>query len=110
MRIQPRPGRAPRRRLIPNAVYHVRLVATNINGTTVGAIRRSRPEGPEAARAGDRQELNVSVTSGVVFIKPPPGKSLGFSKAAFTKGHGFLPLTEAGRSRRAPRSTPGAAP
>jgi hypothetical protein len=40
------------------------------------------------------------LVSGLVFIKPPPGKSLGragdvFSNAAITKGQGFIPLTEA---------------
>ena len=96
----PVPVSASASSLLPNALYHVRLVATNINGTTVGAdqtFQTSKDPAPPAPVIA--KTLNVSVTSGVVFIKPPPGKSLGFSKDVFKKGHGFLPLTE-------PRSIP----
>jgi hypothetical protein len=45
--------------------------------------------------------VNVSVVSGKVYIKLPPGKSLGgasdniSASAALSKGQGFVPLTEA---------------
>ena len=44
--------------------------------------------------------VNVTPVSGVVFIKLPPGKSLGTAgdgveSAALAKGQGFVPLTEA---------------
>jgi hypothetical protein len=43
------------------------------------------------------KSVDVTPVSGVVFIKPPPGKSLGGAadKAALSKGQGFVPLTEA---------------
>jgi hypothetical protein len=41
--------------------------------------------------------VNATPVSGVVFIKPPPGQSLGTTgdTAALSKGTGFVPLTEA---------------
>ena len=63
----------------PNALYHVRLVATNSAGTTVGpdqtfttAASPSAPPPPVLGKA-----VNVAPVSGHVFIMPPPGKSLG---------------------------------
>ena len=43
------------------------------------------------------KSVDVTPVSGVVFIKPPPGKSLGGAAdtAALSKGQGFVPLTEA---------------
>ena len=43
------------------------------------------------------KSVDVTPVSGVVFIKPPPGKTLGGARdsAALSKGTGFVPLTEA---------------
>ena len=66
--------------LVPNALYHVRLVATNAAGTTFGpdvtftTAKRRRP-----ARRRSARRFNVSLVSGVVLVKV----------------HGvFIPLTE----------------
>jgi len=84
--------------LQPNALYHVRLVATNSAGTTVGpdqlfvtAATSSAPPPPVLGKA-----VNVAPVSGHVFILLPPGKSLGAGdQSALAKGQGFVPLTEA---------------
>ena len=84
--------------LVPNAVYNVELVATNPAGTTYGpnesftTLKDPPPPPPVLGKS-----VNVTPVSGVVFIKPPPGKSLGGAadKAALSKGQGFVPLTEA---------------
>jgi IPT/TIG domain-containing protein/FG-GAP repeat protein len=84
--------------LVPNALYHVRLVASNSAGTTVGPDQTfttpaSAPPPPPVLG----QAVNAAPVSGVVFIKPPPGKTLGGAgdTAALSKGTGFVPLTEA---------------
>ena len=56
--------------LVPNAVYHVRLVATNPDGTTDGpdvtfTTQSSSPPGPPTLG----QTFNISPVSGVVLIK-----------------------------------------
>jgi hypothetical protein len=84
--------------LVPNAVYNVELVATNPAGTTYGpneSFKTLEDPPPPAPVLG--KSVNVSPVSGTVFIKPPPGKSLGGAadKAALSKGQGFVPLTEA---------------
>ncbi len=84
--------------LVPNAVYNVELVATNPAGTTYGpnqsftTLTDPPPPPPVLGKSVD-----VTPISGVVFIKPPPGKSLGGAAdtAALSKGQGFVPLTEA---------------
>ena len=84
--------------LVPNATYHVRLVADNGAGTSFGSdqtfktARDPAPPPPKLARSFDAQPL-----SGVVFIKPPSGGSRRMHAAAekLTKGQGFFPLTEA---------------
>jgi hypothetical protein len=84
--------------LVPNATYHVRLVAANRAGTSFGSdetfrtARDPAPPPPTLARSFDAKPL-----SGVVFFKPPPGKSLDVKAhaARLTKGKGFVPLTEA---------------
>jgi len=84
--------------LVPNAVYNVELVATNPAGTTYGpnqsftTLTDPAPPPPVLGKSVD-----VTPISGVVFIKPPPGKTLGGAadKAALSKGQGFVPLTEA---------------
>jgi hypothetical protein len=86
--------------LVPNATYHVRLVATNGAGTTYGpdqtftTLKDVPPPPPVLG-----QTVNVKPVSGRVFIKPPPGKHLGKATdratTALAKGQGFIPLTEA---------------
>ena len=84
--------------LVPNALYHVRLVATNGSGTTFGpdqTFTTAKDPPPPPPVLG--KTVNASPVSGVVFIKPPPGKSLSGAgdSAALSKGQGFVPLTEA---------------
>jgi hypothetical protein len=85
--------------LQPNALYHVRLVATNSAGTTVGpdqtfmtAASATAPPPPVLGKA-----VNVAPVTGHVFILWPPGKSLGGAGdgSALAKGQAFVPLTEA---------------
>jgi hypothetical protein len=67
------------RGLVPNAIYHVRLVATNSQGTTVGpdvVFRTPKDPAPKAPKLG--KAINVSAT-GLVF---------------FQRGGVFVPLTE----------------
>jgi hypothetical protein len=87
--------------LVPNALYHARLVATNSAGTTFGPDQtfRTKKDPPPPPPVLGKTENAVPV-SGIVFIKPPPGKSLGkagdiLARAALVKGQGFLALTEA---------------
>ncbi|MGP0038731.1 MAG: hypothetical protein ACLP4R_29835 [Solirubrobacteraceae bacterium] len=84
--------------LVPNALYHFRLVATNGNGTTFGpdqTFTTGTDGAPPPPVLG--KSVDVTPVSGIVFIKPPPGKSLGGAAdtAALSKGQGFVPLTEA---------------
>jgi hypothetical protein len=86
--------------LLPNALYHVRLRATNGAGMDVGpdqtfmTLADPVPPLPTLGKTVDAVPV-----SGVVFVKPPAGKSLGpvadVSQRGFAKGHGFVPLTEA---------------
>jgi hypothetical protein len=79
--------------LIPNALYHVRLVATNDAGTTFGSAETfvtkqdPPPPPPELGRT-----FNAEPVSGIVFVKPPAGQAL--KSQALSKGAGFVPLTE----------------
>jgi hypothetical protein len=90
--------------LVPNAQYEVQLIATNSSGPA--------PEPPQQQMFATKQDPppplpvigkseNVSVVSGKVYIKPPPGKNFGGAadnvgaSAALSKGQGFVPLTEA---------------
>jgi hypothetical protein len=80
--------------LIPNALYHVRLVATNGAGTTFGSDQTfTTKQDPPPPPPELGHTFNVEPVSGVVFIKPPAGKAL--ASAALSKGVGFVPLTEA---------------
>ncbi len=63
--------------LVPSAVYHVRLVAANSAGSVTGPDQTFTTKAdplPPAPVLGKTE--NVAPVSGVVFIKPPPGKSL----------------------------------
>jgi hypothetical protein len=85
--------------LLPNALYHMRLVATNSTGTTVGpdeTFTTAKDPAPPPPVLG--KTVNAAPVSGLVFIKLPgahasqdPGEEL----EALTKGQGFIPLTEA---------------
>jgi hypothetical protein len=87
--------------LVPNAVYHARLVATNSAGNTIGpdiafrtlADRKTLPK-PVLGKV-----VNASVVSGRVFVKLPGRVSAkafkGRKVQAFVPNNlGYLPLTE----------------
>ena len=66
--------------LVPNALYHVRLVATNAAGTTFGpdvTFTTAKAPAPGSPTLG--KSFNISLVSGVVLVK--------------VNGH-FIPLTE----------------
>ncbi len=79
--------------LFPNALYHVRLVASNQQGTEVGQdqtfVTLSDPAPPRPV-LGKRE--NALPGGRLVLIKLKPGQSLYPHKLA--KGQGFVPLTE----------------
>ena len=66
--------------LVPNALYHARLVATNKNGTTYGPdITFTTAHGPTPGNPTLGKTFNISLVSGLVLVKI----------------HGkFIPLTE----------------
>jgi hypothetical protein len=66
--------------LVPNALYHARMVATNKNGTTFGPdITFTTSHGPTPGSPTLGKTFNISLVSGLVLIKV----------------HGvFIPLTE----------------
>ena len=85
--------------LVPNALYHVRLVASNSAGTVNGTdqtFTTAKDPPPPPPTLG--KTANVIPASGLVLIKPPPGKTLHGIRTALsglTKGKGFVPLTQA---------------
>ncbi len=85
--------------LVPNALYHVRLVATNTAGTATGpdqTFTTLKDPAPPAPVLG--KEANFFPVNGLVFVKFPGSHSAADQfgpNAAFTKGQGFIPLTEA---------------
>jgi hypothetical protein len=85
--------------LVPNALYHVRLVAANSVGTQHGPDQTfMTPKDPPPPAPVLGKTVNVMPVSGLVFIRAPRGKSLLASDAAahgLVKGRGFVPLTEA---------------
>ena len=55
--------------LVPNALYHVRLVASNATGTTFGPDQTfTTPAGPPAPPPVVGQTLNATPVSGKVFV------------------------------------------
>jgi hypothetical protein len=90
--------------LLPNALYHVRAVASNAAGRVPGndqlfKTRADPPPPPPTLGA----TVNVFPVSGTVFVKPPGGAVITALRAraaatqalAPVKGQGFVPLTEA---------------
>jgi hypothetical protein len=78
--------------LVPNAIYHERIEATNKDGTTVGTdvvfkTKQDALPGPPVLG----KSFDVKPGTGLVLIKLLGGKG---PHAAFTKGKGFIPLTE----------------
>ncbi len=60
--------------LVPGALYHVRLVATNSAGTTFGTDQTfTTPQAPAPAPPVLGQTENAAPVSGTVFIKLPSG-------------------------------------
>ena len=85
--------------LVPNATYHVRLVATSSAGTTVGTdrtFRTARDRKPPPPVLGTTAWVRPA--GGLVLIRPPRGQSFKAAgdgaSAALSKGTGFVPLTE----------------
>jgi hypothetical protein len=83
--------------LVPNALYHVRLVATNAAGTTDGPDQTfTTLSGPAPAPPVLGRSVDAAVVSGLVFVKlPAGGPSLPATPLSSTIGPGFAPLTEA---------------
>jgi hypothetical protein len=87
--------------LVPNALYHVRLVAGNSAGTTFGQdMPFTTPRDPPPPPPVLDRSFDVAPVSGLVLIKPPKGTRFApngeaVAAAAVTKGQGFVPLTEA---------------
>ena len=66
--------------LVPNALYHVRLVATNAAGTTFGSdVTFTTAKAPAPGSPTLGKSFNISLVSGLVLVK--------------VNGH-FIPLTE----------------
>ena len=75
--------------LVPNATYHVRLVATNSAGTTFGpdvVFNTLRTPPPGAPALG--KTFNVSVVSGVVLIEDPRRVHSDHRASADPRQHG----------------------
>ncbi len=78
--------------LIPNALYHVRLVASNAAGASGGPdgtfMTRADPPPPPPTIG---KTFNAAPVLGLVFVKLPRG---GTATDGLAKGQGFVPLTE----------------
>jgi DNA-binding beta-propeller fold protein YncE len=87
--------------LLPNARYHLRLMASNSAGTVDGpdqTFTTASAPAPPAPVVG--RTANLVPVSGVVFVKPPPGKTVfgvrsPHAATGVVKGQGFVPLTQA---------------
>jgi hypothetical protein len=79
--------------LVPNALYHVRIVATNNLGTTDGpdqTFRTAADPAPPSPTLG--KTFNAIPSGGLVYVRLP-GKHAAAD--GIMKGVGFIPLTEA---------------
>jgi hypothetical protein len=91
--------------LLPNVLYHVRAVAANSAGSTLGADQvLTTPADPPPPPPVLGKSVNVEPVSGIVYIELPPGAKLASltpfaleapAFAALAKGRSFIPLTEA---------------
>ncbi len=92
--------------LVPNALYHVRLVASNSAGSTTGpdqTFMTAKDPPPPPPTLG--KSFDAAPVSGLVFVRLPGGRAQDSSAlragdralahAAQTTGKGFIPLTEA---------------
>ena len=82
--------------LVPNALYHVRLVASSRAGTVYSpdsTFMTSKDPAPAPPRLG--VAANVEPVSGLVLIEPSRAKSARVS--SLVAGSGFFPLTETRR-------------
>jgi hypothetical protein len=81
--------------LVPNARYHVQVVASNGAGTTVGQdqtfVTKADPAPPAP---GLGTSVDIAPMSGQVFIEVG-GSTAHARSQAITTGTGFVPLTEA---------------
>jgi hypothetical protein len=104
--------------LLPNALYHVRLVASNAAGTTVGpdyTFRTAAAPPPPPPRLGRTE--NAAPVSGISFVKMPTGTFLPLTGATqipvgaeIDALHGSLRLTAAtGRRGKTQRGVFGGA-
>jgi hypothetical protein len=85
--------------LVPNALYHLRLVASSSAGTVSSpdaTFWTAKDPSPPPPRIGGT--VNVTPVSGLVLIRPPRATASRAPRAAgLVEGEGFLPLTEARR-------------
>jgi hypothetical protein len=85
--------------LLPHAVYHARLVATNSAGTVTSSdevFTTGKAPSPGLPTLG--KTANVTPISGLVFVKlPGSGHSARSARldGRLVKGQGFIPLTQA---------------
>ncbi len=79
--------------LVPNALYHVRLVAANGAGATLGQDQTFRTNKAGVGRPTLGRSFNASPVSGRVFVKLPGSGSTTLSGTVRT-GPGFVPLTQ----------------
>ena len=94
---------APLTGLVPGALYHIRLVATNSTGTTFGPdLTFTTPAAPAPPSPVLGQNQNVAPVSGTVYIKLPNGQFVKLtgneqipSGAEIDALHGSLKITTA---------------
>ncbi len=83
-------------RLVPNALYHIRLVASNSAGTVYGPDQTfMTKQDPAPGNPVLAKSFNVQTTSGLVFVEYPGSGSSSLAAHATVRGSGFVPLTEA---------------
>jgi Divergent InlB B-repeat domain len=84
--------------LVPHAVYHVRLLATNSAGTVTSTdevFTTGKAPSPPPPTLGKTE--NVEPISGFVFVKPPKAHATPPTRSpgGVVTGEGFIPLTQA---------------
>ena len=101
--------------LIPNALYHVRLVATNPAGTVTGpdqTFTTDKDPAPPAPVLG--KAVNLTPISGLVFIKfpahHPTADHISQPTLLSPKAKASSPSPKPAKSPPAPKSTPAKAP